>query len=177
MINHELGSLWWGHLSKARWFSGKGRDGVLTRLRPLPWYSEPGAWPAVRSELAVMSYPNGESETYQLLAGYRPTEPASPIGRVDAAEIGLGEGSLWLSDAAADPEAIRVLLACQLAEATREGEHGGWSFVTPRPDGLHAELAPRPFGGEQSNKPGLRLAGGCSIPPLFAAACGYFPPG
>ncbi len=143
--------VWWTHMSGARWFAGKGRDGVLTRIQALPWYSDQGVFPAVRSELATVSYPNGESETYHLLACYRPAESPTSIGALDAAEVGLGEGSVWLQEGAADPEAIRVLLARQLAGASSQDDSSGWAFHTPRPDGLDADLPPRLFGGEQSN--------------------------
>ncbi len=51
------------YISTARWFAGKGRQVRLRSLTPLPWLTEtseffgPAALPAVRFEIAEVSYP------------------------------------------------------------------------------------------------------------------------
>ena len=49
-----LADAWWRHLAGVRWFGGKGAAGAITSLEPLPWYTAPGAAPAVRSEIATI---------------------------------------------------------------------------------------------------------------------------
>lgn len=61
---------WWSEILAARWFQGKGRHGFLRALHPLPWYTEPGVWPAIRSEIAEIIYVDGGTEYYQLLVAY-----------------------------------------------------------------------------------------------------------
>ena len=64
------------YLTGARWFAGKGRQAELHSLIPLPWLSTPGAWPAVRFEVAEVAY-LGDSgsvtptELYSLPIAYR----------------------------------------------------------------------------------------------------------
>ncbi|HJY44395.1 MAG TPA: phosphotransferase [Propionibacteriaceae bacterium] len=54
------------YISNARWFAGKGRRVRLRSLTPLPWLTEtseffaPAAPPAVRFEIAEVSYPAAE---------------------------------------------------------------------------------------------------------------------
>jgi maltokinase len=54
------------YISNARWFAGKGRRVQLRSLTPLPWLTEtseffrPAAHPAVRFEIAEVSYPPEE---------------------------------------------------------------------------------------------------------------------
>ena len=67
-----------GYLTAARWFAGKGREAVLGSVTPLPWVTEAGEWPAVRFEVAEVSYPeetDGQEaappELYQLAVSYR----------------------------------------------------------------------------------------------------------
>ena len=54
------------YISSARWFAGKGRRVRLRSLTPLPWLTEtseffsPAAQPAVRFEIAEVSYPAEE---------------------------------------------------------------------------------------------------------------------
>ena len=54
------------YISNARWFAGKGRRVQLRSLTPLPWLTEtaeffgPAAPPAVRFEIAEVSYPAAE---------------------------------------------------------------------------------------------------------------------
>ena len=54
------------YISNARWFAGKGRRARLRSLTPLPWLTEtgeffrPAAPPAVRFEIAEVSYPAEE---------------------------------------------------------------------------------------------------------------------
>lgn len=61
---------WWPLVSQARWFQGRGRNGRIADVHPLPWYTRPGEWPAIRSEIATVAYPDGGAEFYQLIAAY-----------------------------------------------------------------------------------------------------------
>lgn len=72
---------WWSHIENARWFQGKGRDGYLRGLFALPWYTKPGHWPAIRSEIAEVDYPDGDTEYYQLVVAYLDEDdPGRDIG-------------------------------------------------------------------------------------------------
>lgn len=137
---------WWAVMSSARWFAGKGRDGQLTAVVPLAWYTPAGELPAIRSEIAEVTYPDGSVELYQLLAGYqRPGDgSASELGLVDVA--GLGE--LALHDAARDPDLLGHLLGVWLtAPASGKGVDVVWVDTA----GLSPRLPARVFSGEQSN--------------------------
>ena len=54
------------YICGARWFAGKGRQARLRSLTPLPWLTEvsdffrPSAPPAVRFEIAEVTYPASE---------------------------------------------------------------------------------------------------------------------
>lgn len=71
----DAAAAWQRHLEQARWFSGKGRSARVSALTALDWYTPAGSWPAVRSELATVSYPDGPDEVFQLLVGYVRPEP------------------------------------------------------------------------------------------------------
>lgn len=130
----------WQYLSRARWFSGKGRGGHLDGVQALDWIGTPDAGVRVRPEIATISYPDGSVEYYQLLSSYR-TDPL-PEALVGAA----GDPSLGhLHDAARDPEAM-ALVVQRLLQAT---ETPTWQAVlTEQPEG---DLTARVFTGEQSN--------------------------
>ena len=48
----------------ARWFGGKGRDGVVTDVRRIGTVAEKG--PRVVVDLAEVTYPDGDVEVYQV---------------------------------------------------------------------------------------------------------------
>lgn len=139
------------HISRARWFGGKGRRAELQRVDPLPWLTPAGSWPAVRAEIAQIGYGEDVVEHYQLLFSYR------PLGDTGAQDSVLGEddlpdlGRVTRHDATADPEALSALLRAVLEQRTVT--EGGASVVcrTVEPHPLHVDLPPRLFGGEQSN--------------------------
>jgi maltokinase len=83
------------YISSARWFAGKGRQVRLRSLTPLPWLTEaadffsPAAPPAVRFEIAEVSYP-AEEDPEPLSAVHPPSEDGltSPEPtRLDAPEM------------------------------------------------------------------------------------------
>jgi maltokinase len=80
------------YVSSARWFAGKGRQVRLRSLTPLPWLTEvsdffrPAAPPAVRFEIAEVTYPAEEDPDP---VAPLPGEPESEIQ--DSAPIGAPE--------------------------------------------------------------------------------------
>lgn len=138
-------------ISSARWFGGKGRRPRLVGVTPLPWLRSPGEWPAVRCEIAEIGYPDGDTEHYQLLLGYRPEQDQpDPLVIIDDPDHGRLAGV----DATADP-----ILHAALLETIMTGRQlsagasvliGHRLGVGPR-DRLTAGLPSRVFGGEQSN--------------------------
>ncbi len=133
---------YWNHISRARWFSGKGRDGRLVQLTPLDWLAAPAAGrPGVRSEIATIAYPDGALEHYQLLIAYRDRSRGddSVIGPASDPTLGTAH------DATRDSEAMRLAVGALLAN----GETPTWDAVVN--DSLDGDLTPRVFTGEQSN--------------------------
>lgn len=111
----DAAAAWQGHLEQARWFSGKGRSAQVTALTPLGWYTAPGSWPAIRSELATVSYGDGPDEVYQLLVGYhRPgtLDADSILATVDLDDLGRVE----LADATQEADSLTALVAALLAD-------------------------------------------------------------
>lgn len=136
-------SAWATLLEDARWFAGKGRKAQISQLTVLDWYTPLGQWPAVRSELATVSYPDAPAETYQLLACYRPigtTPTAKVLARLELP--GLGE--VELSEATGDPEALLALISGLVRRPTAAMR---WLESSAVP--LDAPV--RTFPGEQSN--------------------------
>ncbi|HET7723016.1 MAG TPA: hypothetical protein VFK68_00120, partial [Propionibacteriaceae bacterium] len=134
--------LWWPHVREARWFQGKGRDGALVSVTPLGWLVPPGGPVAVRPELALVAYADGENELYHLLVSYRDTwPPDNPalVGRL---------GDQWLGDAPRDTEAMAAVTAAFRGEAASWDAGLAVRVVAPLPDG---DLAPRWYAGQQSN--------------------------
>ncbi len=133
------------HINSARWFSGKGRGGELTRVQPLDWYGPgPGDGAlAVRSEICTVSYPDGDVEHYQLVLAHRATPQQDTL-------IGsTGEGSLpYVHDATRDPEAMQQVLGAILDTGSGESS---WHANISNGGALRGDLAPRVFRGEQSN--------------------------
>src|SRR6478609_4955556 len=82
-------------ISRARWFAGKGRRAELTGHTKLGWLTELDQWPAVRLEIAEISYPPDEDpddpaeivapyELYQLAVSYH----RAPSNELAHAELG-----------------------------------------------------------------------------------------
>ena len=128
----------------ARWFAGKGRDGQLGGLEQPDWIVEPGgSTPAVRAEYVTVVYPDGSHEYYQLLVSYR-AEPLKDCLIGPALDPELG----WAHDAPRDVEAMSAVLGAVLDGS--QVPHA-WTAVLPDGARLSKDLAPRVFGGEQSN--------------------------
>jgi maltokinase len=129
----------------------------VTSLTPLPWYTAGGQWPAVRSELAEITYAEGEVETYQLLVGYRLEGSATdepPLARVWLD----GFGRVEMFDATNDAQA-RVALVAALVGSAEPGM--SWldrSWFNPR-------QSVAVFSGEQSNT--NLLIGGSALIKVF----------
>jgi maltokinase len=137
-------ALWWPHVREARWFQGKGRDGELASITPLSWLVPPGGEVAVRPEVALVEYPDGESELYQLLVAYRATPPYG-----GSAVVGQLDGH-WVCDAPRDPQAMAAVTAllgtdASFGEASTELTV---RVVAPLPA---TDLTPRWYAGQQSN--------------------------
>ena len=97
---------WWGLISGARWFGGKGRSASLTAVTPLPWLTPAGSLPRVRGEIATISYAEGRTEQYLLLAGYTANPEAPVVTTVADPE----HGTLSVVEAPGDPGCVRALL-------------------------------------------------------------------
>ncbi len=128
----------WQHLlPRMRWFAGKHRTIAGVVVRPLPWATPVGAWPAVREEFAEVTYTDGGTETYHLISAYRP----DGVDGLTLAVVDLPElGRVALSDATADPDAFAAYLAAVEIDAI--------VVLWPRP---------QPLGVEQSNS-SVRIA-------------------
>ncbi len=157
------------YITAARWFAGKGRQVRLRSLTPLPWLTKtsdffsPGAPPAVRFEIAEVSYPADEdpemapqiaaspTEYYQLAVSYRP----APHTELHHAEISRFTdpdlGPVIAYDAAEDPAACRVILQALLGSRRLRSPNSETRFNTTAMPGLTSDLEPRPFTGQQSN--------------------------
>ena len=134
--------LWWPHVREARWFQGKGREGELASVTALDWLVPPGGRVAVRPELALVTYPDGESELYQLLVSYRDTAPSD-----EAALVGRLSGQ-WVADAPRDAEAMAAVVDVLRVESSPGDAGLAVRVVSPLPD---ADLTPRWYAGQQSN--------------------------
>lgn len=85
-----------------RWFAGKGRAIDTIAVEPGLWGTPPQSWPAVRQETLTVTYLDGDSEQYLALSAYRPATSSAAGTLVELDEL----GSVYLSDATADPEAF-----------------------------------------------------------------------
>lgn len=128
----------WQHLlPRMRWFAGKSRTIADVVVRPQPWATAPGVWPAVREELADVTYTDGGAETYHLVSAYR----REGVDGLTLAIVELPDlGRVALSDATADPDAFAAYVATVEIDAAVE--------VWQRP---------QPMGVEQSNS-SVRIA-------------------
>jgi maltokinase len=136
-------SAWEAYLRQARWFGGKGLAASVTGIEPLAWYTLPGQWPAVRSEIATISYADDRVEHYQLLVAYLPPGSAPsglPVGRT----ILPGLGEVEFVDAPAHPPAMTALVEALLATPP---DGMTWQDAVP----VDPDAAMRLFTGEQSN--------------------------
>jgi maltokinase len=144
------------YLTGARWFAGKGRQAELHSLTPLPWLSTPGAWPAVRFEVAEVGYVGDSgsvtaTELYSLPIAYR----QEALGLMNHAEIArpldpdLGEVVGY--DATQDPEACRVILRQLLDQAWHREPGSQVRFHLSAAEGLRHDLEPQVYTGQQSN--------------------------
>ncbi len=139
MIDVPLAT-WWGVVSGARWFGGKGLAASLTKLTPMPFLTPAASLPAVRPEIATISYAGGLEEQYLLLVGYTKT-PASPVvGEVDDPE----HGRLSVVEAPADSDCMAALLRSLV-----DPEHPGMQWVDL--SAIDATAPTRVWAGEQSN--------------------------
>lgn len=136
-------SAWREYLPRARWFAGKGLAAELVGIEPLPWYTGPGEWPAVRSEIARVRYPEGREESYQLLVGYVPAGEAPADLRVGSTRL-AGRGSVDFFDAPRHPPAMAALVT-----ALRANRCAGMRWLNPEAVDPGAPI--RLFTGEQSN--------------------------
>ncbi len=136
-------SAWESYLRQARWFGGKGLAASVTTIEPLPWYTAPGKWPAVRSEIATIVYADARVEHYQLLVAYQAlgSAPAGlPVGRTTLADL----GEVDYMDAPAYPPAMTALIGALL---TVPPDGMDWLDTEPVDGGAAMRL----FTGEQSN--------------------------
>ncbi|MBA3528412.1 MAG: phosphotransferase [Propionibacteriaceae bacterium] len=162
-IDRETADSLLGYLTGARWFAGKGRLARLVGLTPLPWLTERSAWPAVRCEVAEISYAlnqdsaddadraSGATELYQLAISYWPTaQPGlqhAEIGRLTENEL----GPVVAYDAMQDPAACSLLLARLLEQKSLSSGESEVSFQLVSGTALVGDLEPAIFTGQQSN--------------------------
>jgi maltokinase len=130
-------------LPRRRWFAGGGRDPHRVEIVAATELATAGA---ARGALVVVevSYPDGDTELYQVPLGHRTTE-GSDIG--PAVITHVPDGVVY--DATVDASLMGVLLSMIGAGAT-----SGETTFTPEPGSWIAGVAPmpgRPLGVEQSN--------------------------
>jgi len=97
----------WALAQNARWFSGRSRGGVPSRVELTDWFRPPeNAGPGLLSALLEVAYPAGETERYHVplafhAAGECPTEPL--------ARIELEGTSFDVAEVADEPSAMTAL--------------------------------------------------------------------
>ncbi|MSS45541.1 phosphotransferase [Cutibacterium sp. WCA-380-WT-3A] len=132
----------WNHISDARWFSGKGRSGILTRLMPLaPVVDEHDL--KVLPVIARVGYPDAADEYYQLLLALRPGSVAG------IAEVAIDGRPFTVTDATEDGPAL-IAWARAILEGTPVAADDSWQLHRRRATPEPVRSAKR-FGGEQSN--------------------------
>jgi maltokinase len=153
-------------MAGARWFAGKGRLAELTGLTRLPWLTGLSEWPAVRLEVAEITYvedqdPEPEDaesteevapyELYQLAIAYYPA-PQPGLQHAELARFADSElGSVVAYDAMQDPQSCRVILRELLAGRHVRGPDARVRFQLSDQHALTADLEPLIFTGQQSN--------------------------
>jgi len=118
---HPLGAHLRTYLTHQRWFAGKGREFEVTGRRVFPWLSESGADPAVRIELARVTYDDGHEETYQLPMAYYSTPQDHLAHALIGAGVEASVGPVLAYDALHDRVATRYLLRGILDERSLDG--------------------------------------------------------
>ena len=139
---------WRDHLTRARWFQGKGLPWKGMSIEALPWYTT-GSDVWVRSELAEVRA-GDTAGTYHLLVGYLPEgrgEPDALIARMDLP----GRGVVDVVDAPHSPQAMAALMTALTEDDPSVPQPGGppsvrWVGPPPGP-----ALPTQVFSGEQSN--------------------------
>ncbi|HVK45802.1 MAG TPA: phosphotransferase [Micropruina sp.] len=139
MIDDPLAA-WWGVVSSARWFGGKGLAAELTTLTPLPWLTDETRLPRVRPEVATIRYADGRQENYVLLVGQTADPATTVVGHLEDPQL----GTVALVDAAADAGCMEVLLQSLVDPAHPAMEWLDASAIVPT---RQVRLWP----GEQSN--------------------------
>ena len=95
---HELLLRW---LPERRWFAAKGRDIARVDVTPSAWL---GSDPAMRIELATVTYGDGGADIYQIPVEYR-TAPVEALGHALIGQVAvdaLGAEPVWAYDALHD---------------------------------------------------------------------------
>ena len=133
-------AVWWGVVSRARWFGGKGLAAELTRLTPLPWLTDESRLPRVRPEVAQVCYADGRQENYVLLVGQTAEPATTVVAHLDDPSL----GPVALVDAAADAGCMEALLTSLVDPTHPAMEWLDASAIVPTPE---VRLWP----GEQSN--------------------------
>jgi len=144
-----------GAIRGLRWFAGKGRRARLTGLTRLPWVTPPATWPAVRLEIAEITYPDGPAPTpyelYSLPVAYWPA-PQSDLQAAELVRLGDPDlGPVVGYDALRDPAGRRAILEALVEQRHLTGDGAEVTFRLTTPAALTADLEPRVFGGQQSN--------------------------
>ena len=129
----------WALAQNARWFSGRSRGGVPSRVELTDWFRPPGNdGPGLRSALLEVEYPAGGTEKYHVplafhTAGDCPTRPL--------VQVNLEGTNFDVAEVADEPAAMTALLDCLAS--------GAPGFIASRevPSGLPG----RRYRGEQSN--------------------------
>jgi maltokinase len=138
------------YITGSRWFGGKGRRAELAGVTPLPWLQPAGSWPAVRTEIAEITYPEG-TERYQLLfSSYPEPQPAlefAEVLRTTDPEL----GPVVVYDGVQDPRATALLLASLMDGSTHADGSTAVDFRPSRTGVLTPDLPGVVFGGQQSN--------------------------
>lgn len=126
-MSDNLSRAWMRHLESVRWFGGKGAGARIVHREALPAYTptvgDAAPCPAVRSEIATLSYPDGRTEHYHLLVAHY------PVGQ-EAAGVVLGQdevdgAQVQVVDATTDPAALACFVAAT-EPAFAEREVGVW---------------------------------------------------
>jgi len=109
------------YISHRRWFAGKGRNFTISDRRLFPWLSEAGADPAMRIELATVTFDDGTSEVYQLPLSYYREEHVHLSHALLGAWDEHGIGRVWAYDALHDKDVTGLLLHAILEERRLDG--------------------------------------------------------
>ena len=142
----ELSEALAAYLSRQRWFAGKGGDGEITDIAPLPWLSDQGDGPRVRIELVTVSGRNGRLVYQVPLSYYSEEQP-----RLEHAYVGVLQdaslGRLLAYDALHDQAAVVAIVSGFVGDEPS----GGLVHHTVGPVDLHPEMPSLMLTGEQSN--------------------------